>query len=308
MTISNYNKNVVVIAGPTAVGKTELTLQLAETLKSVIISADSRQFYKELNIGTAKPEKKELEQVKHYFINNLSIGDYYNVSRFEKEVLDCLEKLFTTSDVVLLTGGSGLYIDAFCAGIDDLPEPDSELRRKLFDIYKTHGIYELRFMLKKYDPEYYDMVDLANPKRIMRALEVCMGTGLKYSQLRTKPSRERHFNIIKIGLERPRAELFERINHRVEIMFEKGLLEEARKLWPHKQLNALNTVGYKELFQYFEKKISFETAKEKIKTNTRRYAKRQMTWFKKDNDFVWFHPDEKEKIINHIKAHAHIEL
>lgn len=298
---SKSEKFAIVITGPTAVGKTELTIELARLHKTAIISADSRQFYKQLNIGTGKPTAEELQMAPHHFIGHLNIDAYYNVSRFENEALACIKALFKNTKVVFVTGGSGLYIEAFCQGIDDLPDPDPEVRKKLQEIYETQGLQSLRFMLQRYDPEYYNTTDLANPKRIMRALEVCMATGRKYSELRTNNPKKRPFNIIKVGLDRPREELFDRINNRVDAMMAQGLLEEARKLHKYKHLNALNTVGYKELFEHLENKISLAQAVENIKTNTRRYAKRQLTWFKKDTEFEWFHPEEKDNLIQYIE-------
>jgi len=293
----SLNKTVLLITGPTAVGKTKLCIQFAKEYHTEIISADSRQFYKELKIGTAAPTSQELKEVKHHFIGNISIHDYYNVSIYEQQAVACAENVFKKHDIVLLTGGSGLYIDTFCKGIDELPDPNPETRLKLKEIYTEQGIEALRFKLKSIDPEYYAIADLANPKRIMRALEVYLTTGIKYSELRKNTSKKRNFNIVKIGLNRERDELFERINQRVDEMFEQGLLEEAKKYYPLRHLNALNTVGYKELFEYFDGTISLEHAIENIKTNTRRYAKRQLTWFKKDKELKWFHPDD-EKILH----------
>jgi len=284
------------------VGKTSFGIELATHLQTEILSADSRQFYKELKIGTATPEDDELSLVKHHFIGHLSINDYYNVSMFENHALTTIDKLFASKEKAILLGGSGLYINVVCSGIDELPDPDPKLRNELNDTFKKEGISELRSMLIKLDPEYHSTVDLANPNRILRALEVCITTGKKYSDLRKQPSRKRDFNIIKIGLERDREELFERINQRVDKMMEKGLLEEAKHLSDHKDLNALNTVGYKELFAYLDNKCSLEEAIEKIKTNSRRYSKRQLTWFKKDPEYRWFHPDEFELVVDYIAS------
>ncbi len=301
MNLSNKNKLLIVIVGSTAIGKTALSIELAKEFNTEIISADSRQFYKEINIGTSKPTQKELNTIKHHFINNLSIFDYYNVSKFENQALDCLKKIFSLKKYAIMVGGSGLYINAVCYGIDELPEPDNSLREKLKNIYKSSGIEPLKNELKKLDPEYYSIVDLANPKRIMRALEVCLTTGKTYTSLRNQQAKERNFNIVKIGLNRKREELFYMINKRVDLMIKQGLLNEVKNLYKYKNLNALNTVGYKELFDYLDDKLSLEKAIENIKTNTRRYAKRQLTWFKKDSSIHWFHPDEKQKIINFIK-------
>ncbi len=297
---SSLSKTLIIIAGPTAVGKTSFGIKLAKHYCTEILSADSRQFYKELQIGTATPEADELSAVKHHFIGHISIHDYYNVSMFENQALDIIDQLLESNNKAILLGGSGLYINVICSGISELPDPDPELRNELKATYQKSGISELRNILKKLDPEYYSTVDLANPNRILRALEVCITTGKKYSDLRKQPSKKRDFNIIKIGLERDRDELFERINHRVDKMMEDGLLEEVRGLYENKNLNALNTVGYKELFSFLDNKISLEEAIEKIKTNSRRYAKRQLTWFKKDKDYHWFHPDEFEKVVDYL--------
>ncbi|MDD3876608.1 MAG: tRNA (adenosine(37)-N6)-dimethylallyltransferase MiaA [Bacteroidales bacterium] len=297
----NSKKTAIVIAGPTAVGKTTLSITLAKRLNAEIISADSRQFFCELKIGTAAPDEKELKSAKHHFIGNLSINDYYNVSKFEIEALSVIDNLFKKSDFVIVTGGSGLYIDAFCHGIDDLPEPEKEVRQALKEELLNSGIESLRLSLKSIDPEYYNIVDLANPKRIMRGIEVYLTTGQKYSELRKKQKKSRPFNIVKIGLNRERNELFQRINDRVDQMMSQGFLEEAKQLFEFRHLNALNTVGYKELFQYISGEITIEKAVENIKTNTRRFAKRQLTWFKKDIEFVWFHPEDFDGIIKFIK-------
>lgn len=299
---SNSKNTLIIILGPTAIGKTALGISIAKYFNTDIISADSRQFYKELKIGAAPPSDEELNSVNHFFIGNLSLKDYYNVSIYEKEVIELLKTLFKKNNIALMVGGSGLYIDAVCSGIDDLPDPDPDIRQKLKQQYEKEGIESLRFQLKLLDPEYYNLVDLANPKRLLRALEVCLKTGETYSSLRTKPKLEREFNIIKIGLNRKRSELFDIINKRVDTMVEKGLIEEAKKLYPFKTLNSLNTVGYKELFEYFENRISLDKAIENIKTNTRRFAKRQLTWFQKDREIQWMHPDEKENIIEFIKS------
>ncbi len=296
----SLNKSVVIIAGPTAIGKTELCIQLAKQFKTEIISADSRQFYKELKIGTASPTKEELKKVKHHFIGHISIHDYYNVSMFEQQAVALAENLLKKYDIVFLTGGSGLYIDTFCKGIDELPDPNPDIRLELKEIYENQGLEPLRFQLKNIDPEYYAIVDLANPKRIMRALEVYLSTGIKYSELRRNTSKKRSFNIIKLALNRERQELFNRINTRVDNMFALGLVEEAMRYSPLQHLNAMNTVGYKELFAHFDGKITLEQAKTDIKTNTRRYAKRQLTWFKKDTEMKWFHPEDNDGIVDYI--------
>lgn len=291
------NKTLVVIAGPTAAGKTDISILLAQEWNTEIISADSRQFYRELNIGTAKPGLHQLQEVKHHFVGHLSIHDYYNVSLFENDVLQLLVKLFGKHDIVLMVGGSGLYIDAVCQGIDDFPDPTPELRTSLKGIYHGEGIGKLQEMLLQLDPEYYCQVDIGNPIRLLRALEVCLTTGQKFSDHRLNSRKQRDFNIIKIGLNLPRPELFSRIAGRVDQMMEKGLLQEVQKLLPFRQLNALNTVGYKELYEYLDSKTSLSQAIENIKTNTRRYAKRQLTWFNKNADYEWFTPEQVSEII-----------
>jgi len=301
---SNLTKTLIVIAGPTAVGKTSFGIKLAQIFQTEIISADSRQLYKELKIGTAKPDPADLAIIKHHLIGNISVQKYYNVSMFESHALKIINTLFETKSTAILLGGSGLYIDVICSGIDELPDPDPDLRKELKDTYKKAGILELRSMLKKLDSEYYSTVDLANPNRILRALEVCITTGKKYSTLRKNPSKKRDFKIIKIGLERNRNELFDRINLRVDKMIKEGLLPEVKNLYQYKDLNALNTVGYKELFAYLDNKVSFEEAIEKIKTNSRRYAKRQLTWFKKDKEYQWFHPEDFQLVVDFIKQRS----
>lgn len=295
---------LIVIAGPTAIGKTTKAIQLAQWLDSEIISADSRQFYKELKIGVATPSIKELEAVKHHFVGHLSIAEYYNVSRYEQDVLRLLETYFKEHQYGILVGGSGLYIDAVCKGIDELPDPDNNLRERLKDTYNKKGLEHLKNQLQELDPEYYKIVDLNNPNRILRALEVCIATGKTYTSLRQNEAKPREFEIIKIGLDRPREELFNIIEQRVDRMIEMGLVDEVQSLQHYKNLNALNTVGYKEIFNYLDGIWTLDLTIEKIKTHTRRYAKRQLTWFKKDQDITWFHPDEMDKIIKHINLES----
>jgi tRNA dimethylallyltransferase len=299
----SFKPILVVIAGPTAVGKTSTAITLAKILNTVILSADSRQFYAELNIGTAKPDVFELSEVQHYFVGHLSIHDYYNVSRFEQEVLQLLSSLFEKNPFVLLVGGSGLYIDAVCNGIDDFPDPAPELRKYLKGILLDEGICKLIDLLRKHDPDYLKKADVSNPNRLMRALEVSMTTGKSYSSQLMNQPKTREFDIIKIGLTLPREELFNRIGQRVDMMMAAGLLEEAKRLLQWRHLNALNTVGYKELFAYLDGEVILERAVENIKTNTRRYAKRQMTWFKRDQEIRWFKPYEVEEIINLIQSY-----
>lgn len=281
-------KTVYFVVGPTAVGKTSFAIQLAKHLDAEIISADSRQFYREMNIGTATPSVEELRQVKHHFIANLSIHQAYNVSSFEQDALALLEELFQSNDSVVVVGGSGLYLDALAYGIDDLPDASEELRMDLKRLYDNEGIEALQAQLEKLDPVFYAQIDKQNPKRLLRALEVCLTTGKPYSDLRIGEKKKRDFEIRWIGLEQERAVLNERINLRVDLMLEAGLLEEVKQLYPHKALNALNTVGYKEFFLWLDGEESFEWAVEKAKTNSRRYAKRQMTWFRKNEDIQWF--------------------
>ncbi len=288
---------LVVVLGPTAIGKTGIAIQLARHFQTEILSADSRQFFREMKIGTAAPSTEELNAAPHHFIGHLSIHDPYNVSRFETDALKKLTTLFTRHNLVLLTGGSGLYINAVCHGIDPLPDPDPELRKQLKDMLQNSGIGALQNQLQSLDPDYFLQMDQNNPVRLIRALEVTLATGMPYSSLRTQVPKPRPFTIIKIGLYLPRPVLNERIDHRVDRMMEAGLLREAESLYPHRHLNALNSVGYKELFDYFEGKHSIETAVEKIKTNTRRYAKRQMTWFRKDPSIAWYTPDQLPEIL-----------
>lgn len=276
------DRTLLVITGPTAVGKTDYTISLAEQLDAPIISADSRQMFRELKIGTAAPTEAELARVKHYFVGNLSIHDYYNVSMFEQQVLELLETLFLSHPVVIMTGGSPQYIDAVCNGIDELPDPEPGIRQYVNNLFKTNGIDALRAQLALLDPDYYERVNHNDHKRMIRAVEVSLQMKKPYSQCLHQTKKERHFKIEKYYLNRPRDVLFERINRRVDAMMEQGLLEEARQLLPYRDLNALNTVGYKELFDYFDGKCSLEQAVEDIKTHTRRYAKRQLTWFKRD--------------------------
>lgn len=299
------NKHLVVIAGPTGVGKTDLCIQLALRFNTVIISSDSRQIYKELKIGTAAPTDEQLNQVKHHSIGNKSVYDYYNASKFEVEVLKLLNTLFVQHDIVLMTGGSGLYIDALCYGIDDLPEVDQEIRLSLHDKYSNEGIEPLRSMLKKLDPKHFAKVDLKNHKRLLKALEVCLQTGKPYSSFLTQNKKKRDFNIIMIGLNREREELYDRINQRTHQMIEKGLVEETRLIVSqhpdYRKLNALNTVGYKEIFSYLDGKIDLMEAIDLIQRNTRKYARKQITWFRKYDEMAWFHPDEINKIIDYIE-------
>jgi tRNA dimethylallyltransferase len=289
--LESSNKILLVILGPTASGKTDLAIQVAGWLDTEIISADSRQFYKELSIGTAKPSPEQLSGVKHHLIGHISVEDKYNISRFEQDVLKLLDELFKVHNIVVMCGGSGLYIDAVCHGIDEQPDHDPAIRHLLQAEYKANGIDYLRNELQRLDPEYYQQVDLSNPHRLMRALEVCMMTGKPFSSFRKGTIRQRPFRIVKLGIDISREELISRINRRTDDMMSSGLLEEAHTNLAYRHLNALNTVGYKEMFDYLDRKYSLEEAVEKIKINTRRYAKRQMTWFRKDSEIQWIKPE-----------------
>ena len=280
-------KALIVITGPTASGKTNLAIQLAKKFKTVIISADSRQFYREMSIGTAKPTDEELATVKHYFINSHSITDTFTVGDFEKECLHLLSELFQYCDKIIMVGGSGLFIKAVCEGFDSLPQADAEVRKWLNLTFNEHGLVAMQEKLKVADPEYYRTVDLNNPQRIIRALEVFESTGKPFSSYRLNIKNDRPFRVIKVGLNWPRETLYERINNRVDNMIEQGLVEEARRLLPYRHLNALNTVGYSELFDYFDGKTDLNSAIGLIKQNTRRFAKRQLTWFKKGKEITW---------------------
>ena len=293
-------KTLIVITGPTAVGKTALCLEIAKHFDIPIINADSRQIYRELRIGTAQPTKQQMQEVKHYFVGTLGLDDYYSASLFEQQVLECLEQQFLTNDYALLSGGSMMYIDAVCDGIDDIPTIDDETRTLMKQRLADEGLEALVEELRRLDPEYYEIVDRQNPRRVVHALEICTMTGKTYTSFRKREKRQRPFQIIKIGLNRPREELYDRINQRVDQMMADGLLEEARSLYPLRHLNALNTVGYKELFDYLEGRWPLEEAVERIKGNTRRYARKQLTWYKKDERMKWFHPQETEQIISYI--------
>ena len=293
-------KTLIVITGPTAVGKTALCLEIAKHFDIPIINADSRQIYRELRIGTAQPTKEQMQEVKHYFVGTLGLDDYYSASLFEQQVLECLEQQFLTSDYALLSGGSMMYIDAVCDGIDDIPTIDDETRTLMKQRLADEGLEALVEELRRLDPEYYEIVDRQNPRRVVHALEICTMTGKTYTSFRKREKRQRPFQIIKIGLNRPREELYDRINQRVDQMMADGLLEEAKSLYPLRHLNALNTVGYKELFDHLEGRWPLEEAVERIKGNTRRYARKQLTWYKKDERVKWFHPQETKQIISYI--------
>ena len=296
------DKYLVVIAGPTASGKTATAIQVAKALGTEIISADSRQFYKELPIGTAAPTKEEQSEVQHHMIHNLNVEDKYDVADYENDVLALLKKLYINYDTVVLTGGSGLFIDAVCKGLDSIPDISDEVRNKVNKLYEEGGLFALQNEVQRLDPEYYNIVDKYNPRRLQRAVEVCYQTGLTYSSFRNNTAKVRDFKIIKVALLWDRNELISRINLRVEKMVSEGLLEEAKAMYPKRHLNSLNTVGYKELFEHFDGKATLNEAIEHIKINTRQYAKRQMTWLRKNNDYQGFTIDEIPEMINYIKT------
>ena len=300
-------KKLIVLTGPTAVGKTAVSLDIAKHFGIPVINADSRQIFKELRIGTARPTEAEMQQVKHYFVGTLGIEDYYSASLYEQQVLELLAEEFKTHDYALLSGGSMMYIDAVCDGIDDIPTIDDDTRALIKQRLKEEGLEALVEELKRLDPEYYEIVDRQNPRRVVHALEICVMTGKTYTSFRSKERRSkeksrnvRPFHIIKIGLNREREELYNRINARVDQMMSDGLLDEVKALYPKKELNALNTVGYKELFDYLDGRWPLKEAVERIKGNTRRYARKQLTWYKKDEQIRWFHPDDKQSLMNYI--------
>lgn len=298
---------LIVLIGPTGVGKTELSLTIAEKYHTPILSSDSRQLYADLRIGTAAPTPDQLARVPHFFVGTLKLTDYYSAAQYEAEVLKKLDELFTTHPVVLMTGGSMMYVDAVCKGIDDIPTVDKETRELMMYRYETEGLERLCAELKLLDPEYYQQVDLKNPKRVIHALEICYMTGRTYTSFRTRTTKKRPFHILKIGLKRDREELYERINRRVDLMMEEGLLKEARQVYPYRHLNSLNTVGYKELFSYFDGTWDLPFAIEKIKQNSRIYSRKQMTWFKRDTDITWFHPAQTDEILHFIEKQLSYE-
>ena len=295
-------KTLVVVLGPTAVGKTELCLQIAEHLKTPIINADSRQIFAELPIGTAAPTLEQQQRVKHFFVGSHHIQDYYSAAMYEEDVINMLPKLFQVHNQALLKGGSMMYIDAVCKGIDDIPTVDDQTRNLLKTKLEAEGLPSLVEELKRRDPEHWEIVDRNNPRRVVHALEICYMTGKTYTSFRKNTTKKRPFNILKIGLNRAREEMYTNINQRVLNMMENGMEEEARKVYPFKGLNSLNTVGYKELFDYFDGKISKEEAILKIQSNTRRYMRKQLTWFKRDETIKWFNPDNSKEIINYIDS------
>ena len=295
------NKYLILIAGPTAVGKTQLSLSIAEQYKTDIISCDSRQFYKEMCIGTAVPNADELSKIKHHFIQNLSIKDNYSIGQFERDALAKIETLHKNNNVIVMVGGSGMYIDAVCKGLDDFPTVPESIRKELNLRHKNEGLDALKEELIKLDPDYHELVDSSNPYRIIRAIEVCIVSGKPFSSFRKQQIKKRNFKTVKIILNREREELYSRINKRVDEMMTEGLLEEVKKLYDHKDCNALQTVGYRELFAYFDGEWDLETAIEEIKKNTRRYAKRQMTWFRRDPSNHFFKPENESEIMAHLK-------
>ena len=298
---SSKTKYLISIVGPTAIGKTTLAIKLAHYFNTEIISADSRQFYKEMSIGTAVPSIEELSQAKHHFIQHKSITEDYNVGAFERDAIECLDELFKTHDIVILVGGSGLYVKAVKDGLDDFPEIDSSIREKLNKRLKQEGLEVLQNELKTLDKQSYESIAIDNPHRLIRALEICIGTGKPYSSFLGKKKASRNFKTISIGLTAERDIIYNRINKRVDIMAEQGLVEEVTSLLSHRHLNALNTVGYKEIFKYLDGDWALEFAISEIKKNTRRFAKRQLTWFRKQESILWFDYEEKEKtIINKI--------
>ena len=295
-------KPLIILSGPTAVGKTELCLRIAEKFNIPVINADSRQIFRGMQIGTAAPTPEQRKRVRHYFVDLLELDEYYNASMYEQDVMKLLYSMFKDKDnaIALLTGGSMMYIDAVCNGIDDIPTISDEVRLLYKQRLEKEGLTALLQELKVKDPQYYDFVDKNNPRRVVHGLEICHQTGRTYSSFRVKEKKQRPFKIIKIALNRDREELYSRINRRVDEMMENGMVEEARLLLPYRSLNALNTVGYKELFRYFDGEWTMEEAIERIKGNTRRYARKQLTWYKKDNDIVWFDAAETDKVFMYL--------
>jgi tRNA dimethylallyltransferase len=296
------SKYLITLLGPTGVGKTTASLSISQKFNAPIISADSRQFFKEMRIGTAAPTPDQLNAAPHYLVGHKSITERYSCGMFELDAINLLDNFYKTHQNAMLVGGSMLYIDAVCKGIDDFPLPDAELRLSLEDQLKTEGIESLRAQLKLLDPIHYQQIDLKNSQRVLKAVEVCLQTGKPYSSFLTIPKKERPFDIIKIGLNRPREELYEAINARVDQMIEAGLVDEAKSLYPFRNHNALKTVGYREIFDYIDGKITLDKAIELIKRNSRHYAKRQLTWWARDNEIEWFHPNELDKIVIHLQA------
>ncbi|MDI9878322.1 tRNA (adenosine(37)-N6)-dimethylallyltransferase MiaA [Flectobacillus longus] len=299
--MSNSSKYLIIIAGPTAVGKTDLCVRLAKHFDTEVVSADSRQFYQELAIGTAKPTSEEMQGVKHHFIDSHSIADYYSVGDYERDCLAVLEEIFTRKDVAILTGGSGMFIKIVTDGLDEMPEADLELRESLMKRLETEGLESLSAQLRELDPVYFEEVDQQNPQRIVRALEVCLATGQPFSAFRKKQKKERPFECIRIALERPREELYARIDLRMDLMLAQGLEEEARSALPYREHYALKTVGYKEIYEHWDGQYDRDEMVRLLKRNTRRYAKRQLTWFRNQDDFQWFDPKQEAEIVKYIE-------
>lgn len=295
-------KNLIVVVGPTAIGKTALAIDLAKAFNTEIISADSRQFFKEMSIGTAKPSIEEQAAAPHHFIDSHSVTTLFSTGDFEVEALQVIEDLFKTHDTVIMVGGSGLYINAVCNGLDDLPDIDLNIREQLNLLFENEGIEAIRNKLALLDPEYFAKVDQSNPQRMIRGLEVVLSTGKKLSSMLTSQKKQRPFNMIKIGLNTERETLYNRINQRVDLMVKEGLVDEVKSLEKYRNYNALNTVGYAEIFEYLDGKTNLETAIEKIKQNTRRFAKRQITWFKRDEEIKWFEPQQTQEILTYLKT------
>ncbi len=307
-------KSLIIILGPTGVGKTDICLNLADLFHTPIIGADSRQMYADIPVCTAAPTKEQMERVRHYFVGNLKIDDYYSAAKYEEQALELISALFGSHDILLASGGSMMYIDSLCYGIDDIPTVSPEIRQNLTDRLKAEGLDSLTSELKLLDPNYYRQADLRNPKRVLHALEICYMTGHPYSDLRTGNKAKRPFNIIRIGLNRERQELYDRINRRVGSMVENGLLEEAERMYPQRGLNSLNTVGMKELFSWMAgepgpdgRPQTLESALDNIRRNSRVYSRKQMTWFKRNPDTVWFHPDDRSSIVEYINRRIHAD-
>lgn len=298
---------LIVVLGPTGVGKSAISIHLAQHYSTDIISADSRQLFRELSIGTAVPPDEDLRAVPHHFIQSRSIHDYYNVSEYETEAIALIDQLFLTKNPLILTGGSMLYVDTICKGIDDIPTVTPEIRKDVIQWYQENGLEALQQRLLSLDPEYYNIADLNNAKRLLHAVEVCQMTGKTFTSFRKNTIRTRPFRMIKIGINQQREVLYERINKRVELMMDAGLLEEAKSVYPYRDLNSLNTVGYKELFAYFDDDCSLEEAVDLIKRNSRKYARKQLTWFRRDTDIQWFEPDQQEEIISYINKELGIQ-
>lgn len=294
-------KKLIVLVGPTGVGKTETSLALAEHFHAPILNADSRQIYKGMTVGTAAPTLAERTRAEHYFVQFLNPGDYYSAAQFESDAMALLDQLFHSHDYAILSGGSMMYIDAVCQGIDDIPTVDDETRKMMLERYEKEGLEPLVRELRVLDPEYYQIVDLKNPKRVIHALEICYMTGKTYSSFRTNTKKQRPFHIIKVGLKRERDVLYDRINRRVTKMLQEGLEEEVKALLTFRYTNSLNTVGYKEMFAYLDGTMSLEEASDKIRQNSRIYSRKQMTWFKRDSEIVWFEPEQLCEIIDYIE-------